>query len=157
MLSLDRYATVKHSRFTSLRQKHYVPSVLAITAWVGSSILCLPFLFAYEVSRSNININNNTMMMNKNNILVSSNHQLNFTVTFVERNDSLINERKLCISNYGADEWPYFIFIISYVSIAFIFPCLGIIWNHLGENEITVFLLKQQRNVYIYSIIVPFS
>lgn len=114
MLSLDRYATVKHSRFTHLRQRHYVPSVLAIASWLGSFILCLPFLFAYTATQQ------------------PSTHQFNSTSPFVTHNDSLINGRKLCQSNYGFDEW-HLIFIISYVSVAFIAPCLGIIFNHLGE------------------------
>lgn len=126
MLSLDRYATVKHSRFTHLRQRHYVPSVLAIAAWVGSSVLCLPFLFAYSMSsNSNATLSSSSM---------SVHHQLNSTKTFISSNDSLINGRKLCTPNYGADEW-HTVFIVSYVGIAFVFPCLGIIFNHLGEEN----------------------
>ena len=64
----------------------------------------------------------------------SNEHQLNPTTTFPFRDDSLINDKKLCISDYGSDEW-HFVFIVSYVAIAFIVPCFGIIFNHLGLND----------------------
>lgn len=131
MLSLDRYATVKHSRFTHLRQRHYVPSVLAITSWVGSTILCLPFMFAYKANKSDTTLATSSSPTSTS---MSFYHQLNSTTTFMKQNDSLINGRKLCISNYGADEW-HMVFMVSYVGIAFIFPCLGIIFNHLGEDN----------------------
>lgn len=136
MLSLDRYATVKHSRFTHLRQRHYVPSVLAIAAWLGSSVLCLPFLFAYSIA-DNIDesVNASSSVLRR-----ASGHQLNSSSTFILQNDSLINGRRLCISNYGADEW-HLIFIISYVGIAFVVPCLGIIFNHLGEHLLFAIIL----------------
>lgn len=124
MLSLDRYATVKHPRFTQLRQRQYLPSVLAFCSWFGASILCIPFLLVYKVSISS------SMPASS-----SNEHQLNptTTTTFLFRDDSLINDKKLCISDYGSDEW-HFMFIVSYVSIAFIVPCFGIIFNHLGSS-----------------------
>lgn len=124
MLSLDRYATVKHPRFTQLRQRQYLPSVLAFCSWFGASILCIPFLLVYKVSISS------SMPASSS----SNEHQLNpTTTTFLFRDDSLINDKKLCISDYGSDEW-HFMFIVSYVSIAFIVPCFGIIFNHLGSS-----------------------
>lgn len=117
MLSLDRYATVKHPRFTQLRQRQYLPSVLAFVSWFGASVLCIPFLLVYKVISPTS----------------SNGHQLIPTTTSVPpRDDTLIDDRKLCVSDYGSDEW-HFVFIVSYVSIAFAVPCFGIIFNHLGE------------------------
>lgn len=124
MLSLDRYATVKHPRFTQLRQRQYLPSVLAFCSWFGASVLCIPFLLVYKVTIS-------TSASSPNG------HQLNPTTTSPYRDDSLINDKKLCISDYGSDEW-HFVFIVSYVGFAFIVPCFGIIFNHLGSSVVII-------------------
>lgn len=119
MLSLDRYATVKHPRFTQLRQRQYLPSVLAFVSWFGASVLCAPFLLVYKVAIS-------PPTMSSSNGL-----QLNPTTTFPFGDGKIINEKKLCVSDYGSDEW-HFVFVVSYVGFAFIVPCCGIIFNHLG-------------------------
>lgn len=111
MLSLDRYATVKHPRFTQLRQRQYLPSVLAFVSWFGASVLCIPFLIVYRVT-------------------VSSNGHQATTIPLSDSN--LISDKKLCISDYGSDEW-HAVFIVSYVGFAFVVPCFGIIFNHLGQ------------------------
>lgn len=128
MLSLDRYATVKHPRFTQLRQRQYLPSVLAFGSWIGASVLCIPFLLVYKV-----NVTLTTMLVASS----SNEHQLNPTTTFPFRDDSLINDKNLCISDYGSEEW-HFVFIVSYVGFAFIVPCFGIIFNHLGSSDVII-------------------
>lgn len=49
MLSLDRYATVKHSRLTQLRERRFLPGVLAFGAWLGAVVLCIPYLLFYQI------------------------------------------------------------------------------------------------------------
>jgi hypothetical protein len=115
MLSLDRYATVKHPRFTQLRQRQYLPAVLAFCSWFGASILCIPFLLAYSVTTSSQPV-----------------HRLPPTTTAQLHDDNLINDRKLCVSDYASDEW-HIVFIVSYVGFAFVIPCFGVIFNHLGQ------------------------
>jgi hypothetical protein len=122
MLSLDRYATVKHPRFTQLRQRQYLPSVLAFASWAGASVLCLPFLLVYKVT---------IPLLTTTPSPPSNGHQLSSTTTFPPRDGSLISDKKLCISEYGSDEW-HIVFIVSYVGFAFVMPCFGIIFNHLG-------------------------
>lgn len=46
MLSLDRYATVKHPRLAQLRERRFLPIVLASGAWLGAFILCAPYLLS---------------------------------------------------------------------------------------------------------------
>lgn len=129
---LDRYATVKHPRFTQLRQRQYLPSVLAFCSWFGASVLCIPFLLVYKVTISSTTTPSSSS---------SNGHQLNPTATFPPSDDSLINVKKLCISDYGSEEW-HFVFIVSYVSFAFIVPCFGIIFNHLGQSGM---IMRQSR------------
>lgn len=121
MLSLDRYATVKHPRFTQLRQRQYLPSVLAFAAWAGASVLCLPFLLVYKITIPLLTITP-----------TPPSNQLSSTTTFSPRDGSLISDKKLCVSEYGSDEW-HIVFIVSYVGFAFVMPCFGIIFNHLGQ------------------------
>lgn len=139
---LDRYATVKHPRFTQLRQRQYLPSVLAFCSWFGASVLCIPFLLVYKVTISSTTTPSSSS---------SNGHQLNPSETFPPSDDSLINVKKLCISDYGSEEW-HFVFIVSYVSFAFIVPCFGIIFNHLGQsgydNKTVRDLIKFQFQVW---------
>lgn len=57
MLSLDRYATVKHSRLTQLRERRFLPGVLAFGAWLGAIVLCTPYLLFYRIVSGNNNDN----------------------------------------------------------------------------------------------------
>lgn len=50
MLSLDRYATVKHPRLAQLREQRFLPVVLAFAAWFSAIILCVPILLAYHIT-----------------------------------------------------------------------------------------------------------
>jgi hypothetical protein len=127
MLSLDRYATVKHPRFTQLRQRQYLPSVLAFTSWVGAGVLCIPFLLAYKVtvsSTSNASPNGHPMNATTMPTVVAE-------TAMPFHDDILINDKRLCVSDYASDEW-HIVFIVSYVGFAFVLPCCGIIFNHLG-------------------------
>lgn len=121
MLSLDRYATVKHPRFTQLRQRQYLPSVLAFVSWFGASVLCIPFLLVYKVAILPLSSS-------------SSNGHLQLTTTTLPFSDrNIINDKRHCVTDYGSQEW-HFVFIVTYVGFAFIVPCCGIIFNHLGSH-----------------------
>lgn len=50
MLSLDRYATVKHPRLAQLRERRCLPIFLAFGAWLSAVILCIPYLLAYRIT-----------------------------------------------------------------------------------------------------------
>lgn len=49
MLSLDRYATVKHPRLAQLRQRRFLPDVLAFGSWISAIIVSVPILIAYKI------------------------------------------------------------------------------------------------------------
>ncbi|CRK93337.1 CLUMA_CG006878, isoform A [Clunio marinus] len=125
MLSLDRYATVKHPRFTQLRQRQYLPSILSFVSWIGSGILCIPFIFAYKVT---------TKMLPTSHWSLSDEQKNDEASSFFYHDGNLMVEKNVCSSDYGSDEW-HLIFIVTYVCIGFIGPCFGIIFNHLGVRR----------------------
>ncbi|XP_055681629.1 leukotriene B4 receptor 1 [Lutzomyia longipalpis] len=49
MLSLDRFATVKHPRLAQLRQTRFLPTVLALGAWFTAILISVPVLLAHRV------------------------------------------------------------------------------------------------------------
>lgn len=44
MLSLDRYATVKHPRLAQLRQRRFLPTFLAFASWITAICVSVPIL-----------------------------------------------------------------------------------------------------------------
>lgn len=44
MLSLDRYATVKHPRLAQLRQRRFLPTFLAFVSWITAICVSVPIL-----------------------------------------------------------------------------------------------------------------
>lgn len=116
MLSLDRFATVKHPRLAQLHQRHFLPSILASLSWIGAIIICLPILLVYKVtSASNI----------------PSSSVLNLTSS---RNTNSINEDKHCVAVYGSEEW-HILLSSTYNLTIFVIPFFGVIINHIGKNE----------------------
>lgn len=141
MLSLDRYVTVKHPRLAQLRQRQFLPSILAFLSWIGSAILCIPLLLVYRVftaSSSSPSFKTTTTPYTASSTSSSpsstvTGHQLTSSTTFpIYRNSNLINDKRLCVSDYGSSEW-HIVFIVSYVSIVFIIPIIGVIFNHVGK------------------------
>lgn len=51
MLSLDRFATVKHPRLAQLRQTRFLPTVLALGAWLTAIVVSVPVLLAHRIDR----------------------------------------------------------------------------------------------------------
>lgn len=138
MLSLDRYVTVKHPRLAQLRQRQFLPSILAFLSWIGSAILCIPLLLVYRVftaSSSSPSFKTTTTPYKASSTSSSTvtGHQLISSTTFpIYRDSNLINDKRLCVSDYGSSEW-HIVFIVSYVSIVFIIPIIGVIFNHVGK------------------------
>lgn len=60
LLSLDRYATVKHPRLAQLRQRRYLHVSLAIFSWMTSALVSVPFLFVYKIVARTVVIKNAT-------------------------------------------------------------------------------------------------
>ncbi|XP_059612764.1 D(4) dopamine receptor [Phlebotomus argentipes] len=52
MLSLDRFATVKHPRLAQLRQTRFLPTVLALGAWLTANLVSVPVLLAHRVDQA---------------------------------------------------------------------------------------------------------
>lgn len=129
MLSLDRYVTVKHPRLAQLRQRKFLPSILASVSWIGSALLCTPFLIVYKVFSS-------TKGKTPASSSTVTGHQLNSpTSAFpIYRDSNLISDKRLCVSDYGSSESWHIVFIVSYVSFVFIVPIIGVIFNHIGKN-----------------------
>jgi hypothetical protein len=62
-------------------------------------------------------------------------HQLisSSSTAFPYRDSNLINDKRLCVSDYGSNEW-HIVFIVAYVSFVFIVPIIGVIFNHIGKR-----------------------
>ncbi|KAG5676456.1 hypothetical protein PVAND_006290 [Polypedilum vanderplanki] len=138
MLSLDRYITVKHPRLAQLRQRQFLPSILAFLSWLGSALLCIPFLFVYKVyvsssSKSTITTTSSSSQLSTN----ETGHQLISSTAFpIYRDSNLISDkRQLCVSDYGSSEEWHIVFIVSYISFVFIVPIIGVIFNHIGVRR----------------------
>uniref|UniRef100_A0A336LJ44 CSON004144 protein n=1 Tax=Culicoides sonorensis TaxID=179676 RepID=A0A336LJ44_CULSO len=107
MLSLDRYATVKHPRLSQLGQRRYLPIILAISAWISASIICIPILLAYGNYHNNISSSN-----------ISSTSS---SITF-------------CSADYGSRDL-HIGFILLHTLLVFIVPGCGVLMNHLGVRK----------------------
>lgn len=108
MLSLDRYATVKHPSLAQLRQRRHLHSILAIVSWIGAGIICIPILLAYRLTTKLITKETSSFI-----------HHKSYTT---------------CHPDYGSSELQTS-FIITHTILVFIFPGLGIILNHLGVRR----------------------
>lgn len=56
MLSLDRYATVKHPRLAQLRQRRFLPTFLAFASWITAICVSVPILLDSGIN-STLSIN----------------------------------------------------------------------------------------------------
>lgn len=107
MLSLDRYATVKHSRLSQLRERRYLPRVLAVASWCGAIILCTPHLLFYQTETTAATVASATASSS--------------TVSF-------------CLPDYGSARVHVW-FICMYTLLVFVVPGLGVLLNHLGVRK----------------------
>lgn len=121
MLSLDRYATVKHPRLAQLRQRRYLPAILAACAWLSACLICFPILFSYKLLQSydgsyHIHPNINHHNINPDN--------KTYTDTIVLCKTTDINSNDIQM-----------ILMLLYTLFVFILPALGVILNHLGVRK----------------------
>lgn len=120
MLSLDRYATVKHPRLAQLRERRFLPIVLAIGAWLGAVILCTPYLLAYRIG---------TLTVEQQRI---STHHLPSPLALSKHQQQ--QSKHTCLPDYGSTHMHIW-FICVHTLFVFIFPALGVILNHLGVRK----------------------
>ncbi|KAH8413969.1 hypothetical protein KR009_008991 [Drosophila setifemur] len=113
MLSLDRYATVKHPRLAQLRQRRYLHISLALLSWLTSAAICTPFLFAYKVIAKSVaakDSNNPNASPTPNPISITCTSDLDANAMFMS-------------------------FIILHTIAVFVLPGLGVLLNHYGVRR----------------------
>lgn len=108
MLSLDRYATVKHPRLSQLGQRRYLPIILAISAWISASIICIPILLAY------------------------GNYSSSGVVGGSNKNKSSVTV--ICSADYGSRDL-HIGFILVHTLLVFVVPGFGVLMNHMGVRK----------------------
>ncbi|XP_037927584.1 vasopressin V1b receptor [Teleopsis dalmanni] len=117
MLSLDRYATVKHPRLAQLRQRRYLHVSLALLSWIASAAVSTPFLFAYKIIAKTVRHTNHN---NHSTDGASQMHQPNVSIS--------------CTSELGANA-VFVSFIIFHTIAVFIIPGFGVLLNHCGVRR----------------------
>lgn len=141
MLSLDRYATVKHPRFSQLRQRRYLPDVLAFGSWISAIAVSVPILLAYKITTitqqlqpfelqthipvpiPQTSLNNRTIASTES--WLNANSSMDGVDTIV-----LVN----CQADFGTANMQT-IFITIYTLFVFILPGVGVVLNHLGVRQ----------------------
>ncbi|XP_052837287.1 uncharacterized protein LOC128253140 [Drosophila gunungcola] len=110
MLSLDRYATVKHPRLAQLRQRRYLHVSLALLSWLASAAISTPFLFAYKIiARST---------MGKGGVASTTPSPISIS----------------CTSDLGANAM-FMSFILFHTIAVFVLPGVGVLLNHYGVRR----------------------
>lgn len=150
MLSLDRYATVKHPRLAQLRQRRFLPSFLAFASWISAICVSIPILLEnssyYDEIAVNSTRSNHTMqtmlhteftkkLLIENDTKSSTLSTNPFSV--VNGTNETIPEMKfksLCQLNFGTMQMPS-IFLTIYTLLVFILPGMGVILNHWGVHH----------------------
>lgn len=142
MLSLDRYATVKHPRLAQLRQRRFLPAFLAFASWI--SAVCVSILVILENSPdktaiSSIEMNETAHISHElSKVLILENiTKLNtFTADpfakMLTSNETTFDS--FCQLNFGTMQMPNVLLTI-YTLLVFILPGVGVILNHLGVHH----------------------
>ncbi|KAH8282453.1 hypothetical protein KR054_007778 [Drosophila jambulina] len=115
MLSLDRYATVKHPRLAQLRQRRYLHVSLALLSWLTSAAISTPFLFAYKIIAKSVVVpggggGGRGGHTTPNPVSIS------------------------CTSDLGANAM-FMSFIITHTIAVFVLPGVGVLLNHYGVRR----------------------
>lgn len=164
MLSLDRYATVKHPRLAQLRQRRFLPDVLAFGSWISAIIVSVPILIAYKIiitphqqqeqhQQLQEQLSTSLFSSSSSSLPTSyhiANNTLTITTTTTTTNPVLdihsISEYNFsktitnatvtssCQPDYGSTQLQN-IFITIHTLFVFIFPGIGVILNHLGVRK----------------------
>lgn len=113
MLSLDRYATVKHPRLAQLRERRFLPIILTFGSWFSATVFCTPLLVAYKITT-------------QHDIL-----QQTATETATTYNN---NNKTACNRDFGSEDIHMW-FTLIHTIFVFIVPALGVILNHLGVRQ----------------------
>lgn len=149
MLSLDRYATVKHPRLAQLRQRRFLPDVLAFGSWISAIIVSVPILIAYKITTvthhqhqlattpsaiiqpllplAQTNLNNHTIASVGNS-----------SISRLNGNSSMDDDDTIVLANCQADfgtAHMQTIFLTIYTLFVFILPGVGVVLNHLGVRQ----------------------
>ncbi|EDW02882.1 alpha-2A adrenergic receptor [Drosophila grimshawi] len=110
MLSLDRYATVKHPRLAQLRQRRYLHASLAVLSWIASAAISSPFLFAYKIIAKSVIIKGAGAGTTPNPVSISCTSELGANAMFVS-------------------------FIMFHTIAVFVLPGVGVLLNHYGVRR----------------------
>ncbi|XP_058981087.1 uncharacterized protein LOC101897900 [Musca domestica] len=145
LLSLDRYATVKHPRLAQLRQRRYLHVSLAIFSWMTSTIVSVPFLFIYKIVANTVVIKTplpttspwsaltSTSSSSSSSSLLASEMTTIPTPTAISAGE-FPNVSISCHSDPAAN--PVFVvFILIHTFIVFILPGVGVLLNHYGVRR----------------------
>lgn len=137
MLSLDRYATVKHPRLAQLRQRRFLPSVLATGAWISAILLSVPIFLAYRVAQQ-ASASSAVSTSNFNSTTIHTPTIDLFTTPIPELNINEINAKTAktptCYPDYGTAQL-HNAFIAIHTLFVFVLPGIGVLLNHLGVRS----------------------
>lgn len=150
MLSLDRYATVKHPRLAQLRQRRFLPAFLAFVSWISAICISIPILIEtnpISLDNSTANINHTGQITEKDAaqplLLISDIKSNNVESNNNNNNDNALDKnsmaeynltRTLCLPNFGTAQMPSF-FLIIYTLFVFVLPGIGVVLNHIGVHQ----------------------
>lgn len=156
MLSLDRYATVKHPRLAQLRQRRYLPDVLAFGSWISAIIVSVPILIAYKittVTHQQLTTATSPSSIIQQLVTIPQTNQSSHTTTKIaaaaaESSISRLNSSNSsldgdagdtimlanCQADFGTAHMQT-IFLTIYTLIVFILPGIGVVLNHLGVRQ----------------------
>lgn len=131
MLSLDRYASVKHPRLGQLHQRRCLPRLLAILGWFAASLICIHFFIAYGTiatvgARSNATSAGTKQLITRQRGYTNKRYQVATTAA-----PSL---QITCKADYGSAEIHTTIAVLHAV-LVFIIPAIGVLINHLGVRQ----------------------
>lgn len=134
MLSLDRYATVKHPRLAQLRQRRFLPSVLATGAWISATLLSVPIFLAYRITQQ---ASTSSAVQTTINISTTTHTPAIdlFTSPMPEFSFNEINAKTTtCYPDYGTAQL-HNAFIAIHTLFVFVLPGIGVLLNHLGVRS----------------------
>ncbi|KAL9874703.1 cholecystokinin receptor type A isoform 2-T2 [Glossina fuscipes fuscipes] len=123
LLSLDRYATVKHPRLAQLRQRRYLHLSFALFSWLTSALVSTPFLFAYKIFAKTIVIKQTPKQL-------AAYRNSTYTISSDRPNIGISN----CHSEWNTGSL-FVTFIIFHTLIVFVLPGLGVLLNHYGVRR----------------------
>lgn len=136
MLSLDRYATVKHPRLAQLRQRRYLHVSLAVLSWIASAAISTPFLFAYKIISK-------TIVPKSTATTATPHHHLHDLDSALQSNINKSHETYptitpnislSCTADLGANAM-FVSFIIFHTIAVFVLPGIGVLLNHYGVRR----------------------